>query len=190
MRVLIVTPTFGSFGGLETYVFALGDMAAAHPELEPVVCLKRTAPYQLRPEMHRAMLQSHARVATVGKASSELWEEIRAADLVHAQNFSADVGVMTRLAGRPLLVTVHGHRPVRPPVRVLLGERASRHSVGRWYNSQYTWDTWEPEVKRDRSRRVSLRVPQSVALVPPEARRGFVSAARWIPNKGLETLLE
>lgn len=190
LRVLIVTPAFGTFGGIETFVFDLARALVARDDVDAALCLKRTRGFTMRPEMRRAIDESPARVELVDSGSPALARAIARADLVHSQNFSPDVGALTRLLRTPLVLTVHGHRPPRLPLRARAGHALSGHARARWFNSDFTWHSWEPEGPRPGSEKLPLRSPASLPPRAPADRRGFVFAARWIENKGLETLVE
>jgi glycosyltransferase involved in cell wall biosynthesis len=72
----------------------------------------------------------------------------------------------------------------------LLWRLAAKMADERWYNSQFVWDTWEPDRKRPGSRKVPTVSKLPEGWTPPQQRRGFVFLARWIANKGIDTLVD
>ena len=52
------------------------------------------------------------------------------------------------------------------------------------------WNTWEPHGRRQTSDRLPVVSDLPQGIVPSEGRSGFFFVGRWIPNKGLRTLLE
>lgn len=189
-RVVVVLPVSGELGGIETYALRVANALKAHDDLEAVLGLKRTARFRPRPEFTRAFASSGVETTLVDPGSGELRKLISSATLVHLQNYSPDVAAMALVLRRPLLLTVHGHKNSRQTIRSRAGSLFAGGAVGRWYNSQFTWDSWEAEQRSPTSRRVSMRTRSALKPLPPSERSGFVFAARWVANKGVETLVE
>jgi glycosyltransferase involved in cell wall biosynthesis len=181
----------GELGGIEHYILRVAAALKDEDDLAIELCLKRTARFDPRPEFERAFASAAAPVVMVDPGSWALLRAIWRADLVHMQNYSPDVAAIARVLRRTLVVTVHGHRPTRPPGRVRVGERLARFAVARWYNSDFTWRTWEGNAPRQSSRRISMRPDlDGLGEVPVEDRRGFIFIGRWVANKGIEHLVE
>jgi len=190
MNVLIVSPNFGVFGGCEAFVFRLADELHAHG-INAKICLKRVkGAFALDETMQQYMDQSPVDVVLVDRASAALYREIREADLVHGQNTSIDVSVLSKLLGKPLVLTIHGWLREPWSVRGLLAQAARALSDRRWYNSNFVWEKWEPNGKLPTSGKMPIVSDLPEGIVPPEKRKGFVFAARWIENKGLEVLVQ
>jgi glycosyltransferase involved in cell wall biosynthesis len=187
VRILLVAPTFGAYGGVEAFVFALAATLRADPRFDVRVCFKEAPGFALHADMARAC--AGADVEFCYPRSRPLWRAVRWADLVHAQGASPDVALFALLHDRPLAVTFHNVRPRRPIVRHVAWRLAAASASARWYNSRYVWRSWEPRVRARHSAHVPLcpRLPH--AYVPPEARRGFLFMGRLVAGKGADLLI-
>lgn len=190
MKVLIVSPNFGVFGGCEAFVFRLADELHAHG-IGTRICFKRVkGSFELDDTMKEYIRKCPVETVFVDRASVDLYREIQAAELIHGQNTSIDVAVVAKLLGKPLVLTIHGWLREPWSVRGLLARTAHALSDRRWYNSNFVWDKWEPNEKSRTSGKLPIVSGLPEGAVPVENRKGFVFAARWIENKGLEVLLE
>ena len=190
MNILIVSPSFGTFGGCEAFVFRLAEEIAASRH-DVAICFKRVSgAFALDETLQSYVDASPARITFVDRASQDLYREIRAADVVHCQNPSIDVALLAKWAGTPLVMTLHGWLRQRWTPRGLAARLARWLTDRRWYNSSFVWEKWEPGRKSPTSGKLPIVSNLPTGHVPPDERRGFVFAARWIENKGLEVLLE
>ena len=190
VRVAIVSPTFGGYGGMEAFALALLRQAATRADLDVRLYFKPVRGFALRPELERAMREQGPRIQWVDRASRALWRAVREADVVHAFNASPDVVAAARLAGRPLLVHAINHRVPGASLRQRAWDFCLRRAQRRFYISEFVRRSWEGAATRPGSAVVFpvSELPEGVR--PPAERRGFVFAARWIENKGLEVLVE
>src|SRR5579862_5967686 len=97
MRVLIVSPCFGAFGGIEAFVCALAKELHALPGVNPVVCFKKTAGFRLDALLEKNAAATDVPVVFADRASKELMHLIREADIVHCQNPCVDVALFARM---------------------------------------------------------------------------------------------
>jgi len=191
MNVLIVSPSFGTFGGCEAFVFRLAEELARHDAHRASICFKRVAgDFSLDETLQEYVDASPVPVTFVDRASQALYDEINAADLVHAQNPSIDVALLAKWAGVPLVMTIHGWLRERWTPRGLAARLARWLTDRRWYNSDFVWRKWEPRRRSPTSGKLPIVSDLPTGVVPPDERTGFAFAARWIENKGLEVLLE
>jgi glycosyltransferase involved in cell wall biosynthesis len=189
MNVLIASPSFGTFGGLEAFIFTLADELVDHG-IDVTLALKRVAgDFDLAPSLQSHVDGTPATVHFVDRASGDLAALIDAADVVHGQNTSIDVALLARRAGTPLVLTIHGWRRQKWTPRGLLNLWAHRLADRVWYNSDFVWESWEPGRKRPTSGKLPVVSDLPTGTVPVADRSGFVFAARWIENKGLRVLL-
>jgi len=169
-------------------VLAVADAVQRESDFEVKICFKKVAGFSLRPEF-RDML-SNQPVVFVDRAGKDLADAIRWADIVHLQNASPDVVFLSKLLHRPLVLTIHNYMPRPWTLHRFLWRMAARLAVARWYNSNFVWKTWEGSHPRKNSRKVPTTSKLPEGWTPPGDRRGFVFVARWIANKGLETLVD
>jgi glycosyltransferase involved in cell wall biosynthesis len=191
LKIAIVSPSFGKFGGIESFVFALAQTLRKSPEIAGVtIAFKRVGDFELGGLMKKTMEDFGGDSLLVDGWGAELRRVIREADLVHCQNPLADVAVFSALARKPLVQTIHNWR--RRGFRSQVIGRALAYSLARrhWYNSDFVWDSWEPRGRKATSGKPPLLSDLPTGIVPPEQRRGFIFVSRWIPKKGLETLLD
>jgi glycosyltransferase involved in cell wall biosynthesis len=190
MRIAIVAPCFGVLGGIETFICALAKELHSQPAVEVTLCFKKTKHFNFDPLLESTARATGAKVIFVERASRELAAVIRQADIVHCQNPCFDVAVLAKLFGKRLVVTMHSqrHRNLRPRevARMVAWHLADR----RWYNSEFCWNTWDPGRKKHSSARLPVVSSLPTGVVPIAERRGFVFVARWIPNKGIDFLVE
>ena len=186
----MIAPSFGQFGGLEQYMIDVVAAAEGARDVQVSLCFKMTQGFVLGDALRAAMASTTAETAVVRRGSRSLLMHVLRADVVHCQTFSPDVILACRLLGKPLIVTVHGHRGPHTRSLTRLGDKLVGRAGERWYNSDFTWRSWEPGASRPHSRKISLSSPPTAKPVPAEQRRGFIFAARWVPKKGLEDLVD
>jgi glycosyltransferase involved in cell wall biosynthesis len=173
---------------MEAYVLAVAEFLESQPEFLVQIAWKRVRSFRLDPNFEQLIQSSSVRCLFVPRMSISLWSLICWSNVVHAQNAPPDVLVMATLARRPVALTIHNwnqNNSFFSKSRRIASQLASR----RWYNSTFVRNTWEKVATSPTSEVVPTvsRLPHGI--VPPEERRGFVFAARWIANKGLETLI-
>jgi len=190
LRVAIICPTFGGYGGLEAFVLTLMAGLPPTPELEVRLFFKQTVQFELRPELTRAVAPLGPRVQFVKRGSGPLWAAIGWAQVVHGQNPSPDVVFLSKLRRRSLLINVINHRQAGQTWRQRCWDFALRRADRRFYISNFVRRTWEGEKRWPDSHVVFPICELAGDPQPPAARRGFVFAARWIANKGIDTLVE
>lgn len=190
MKVLIVSPSFGTFGGCEAFIFRLADEIVRHGHTV-TLCFKRVdQQFDLDDTLQEYIDATPARVTFVDRASRPLYDAIQKADLVHCQNPSIDVALMAKWVGTPLVMTIHGWLRERWTPRGLAARLARWLTDRRWYNSDFVWRKWEPRRRSPTSGKLPIVSNLPTGVVSPSARKGFVFAARWVENKGLEVLLQ
>jgi len=188
LKVLIVSPCQGGYGGIEAFVLAVAEAVRREPDFEVRICLKRTKGAKVQPDLKK-MLRGED-VLFCDRADLDLVLAIRWADVVHLQNASPDVVFLAKLFRKPLALTIHNYMsPVRNAHR-LLWRLGAKWADERWYNSQFVWQTWEPEGPRAGSRKIPTVSKLPEGWSPPEERSGFAFIGRWIANKGIDTLLD
>lgn len=188
IRVLLVSPSFGAYGGIEAFMLSLAEALAADPRIDVRVCFKRVKNFALEPAF--AEQCRRLSVTFCNRASRDLWRAIGWADLVHSQNASPDVAIAAAVRGKVLAVSVHSVLPRTPILRRWSWRFAAGLADERWFNSRFVWKTWEPEKPRTGSRSVAPLSRPPTATLPPEARAGFVFLGRLVPGKGVDVLLD
>jgi glycosyltransferase involved in cell wall biosynthesis len=189
LKVAIISPCMGRYGGLEGFVLTLGAAIARLPGFKVEVIFKRVGVFEMHGDLEASILESGAEVYFCDRGSRLLWQRIRQADVVHVQNLSPDLIVMARLLSKPTLATVHarstGVKSLHQRVWHVMRKLATR----RFYISEFVRQSWEGSEPKLGSQVVHsiCRLPEAPA--PWEDRRGFAFVSRFIANKGLEQLL-
>jgi len=190
MRILLAAPTFGVYGGIEVFVMTLADWLRRATAYEIRVCFKVVGGCKVVPALDDQCRRLDLKYRFVRRGSSGLLRDIHWADLVHSNTCSPDFALLSKLAGRPLVLTVHnwfrGMRGLRNRVWYL----CNRLADWRTYNSQFVLRTWEPGGPypgSDLIPTVSVLPQRETAL---RDRRGFFFISRLIENKGVDVLVK
>lgn len=189
MKLLIVSPSQGHYGGIEAFVIALASAVEAWPEIELKVCFKLVQNYGLKDDLKTAASVLSSTVQYLKSGDLELVKLVRWADVVHGQNTSPDIIFPSWFLRKKLVLTIHNWRQRKVGLHSILWGLGARLADRRWYNSRFVWNTWEPKEKSEGSDCVPTvcRFPQ--AWCPPAERKGFLFVGRWIENKGIEDLI-
>ncbi len=189
MKVLVLLSCVGTYGGIEAFALALAEYLATVDGIDVRLCLKKTKTHAMTADFERVLKASGIQYRLVSRLSPALALEIRQADIVHAQNAPPDVALLCRVLGKPLVLTIHNWHRRQPRLRASIGRRVAQSAQARLYNSKFVQETWEPQpLPGSQCVPTVSRLPQG--SLPPEARHGFVFISRWVPNKGLEVLVE
>ena len=188
-KVVIVSPCQGAYGGIEAFVLAVAAALRREPDVEVRLCFKRVKGFVLQPSL-KTVLKDEDVIYTDRGADRDLLDSIKWADVIHLQNAPPDVAFFAKLYRTPLVMTIHNYMTNELTLHRRLWRIAAGMATERWYNSQFVWDTWEPEKKRAGSRKVPTVSKLAEGWTPPEQRRGFAFIGRWIANKGIDTLID
>lgn len=190
MKILLAAPTFGVYGGIEVFVMTLADWLRRNTDHEIRVCFKVVKGCEVAPNLESHCASSGSSYEFVRRGSRRLLANIRWADLVHSNTCSADIALLSKLAGRPLVLTIHNWFRGRRGLRNRIWYRCNRLADWRTYNSQFVLRTWEPAGPEPRSTLIPTVSTLPQEDVTPEERRGFFFIARLIDNKGVDVLVK
>jgi glycosyltransferase involved in cell wall biosynthesis len=188
IKLLLVSPCQGSYGGIEAFVLAVAGAVREEPDFQVRVCFKKTVNFALQPAF--AEMLRHEPVTFCDRGGRELSDAIAWADVVHLQNASPDVVAFAKLKRKRLVLTIHNYMRREWSLHRVLWRIAARFADARWYNSQFVWDTWEPHKKGAGSRKIPTTSKLPEGWTPPADRKGLVFVGRWIPNKGIDVLVD
>lgn len=163
IKVLIVLPSMGGYGGMEASSLGLAEAIRRRADFEARICFWREPPFQLQPSA-KMMFDGEEVIYADGIFDRDLAHAMRWADIIHLQAVIPVVAILARLRGKRLIIN-----PARPTHRSLLSRVATALAHERWqHRMPRLRDGWNP----------------------PNERKGFVFAGRWLANKGLDTLLD
>ncbi|AFZ32160.1 glycosyl transferase group 1 [Gloeocapsa sp. PCC 7428] len=191
IKVLIVSPCQGIYGGMEAFVLTLAQSLIQNPALEVRLCFKRVKGFALQDNLQIMCQKSQVPFSFVNKGSITLIQEIAWADIVHGQNTSPDVVLLARLLGKRVVLTIHNYWCKRGwGIYSAIWKVVANFAHLRLYNSNFVWQTWEPHLKSHKSSRVPTVSQLPEGRLAINQRNGFVFLARWIQNKGIEVLVK
>jgi glycosyltransferase involved in cell wall biosynthesis len=189
VKLLIISPSQGHYGGIEAFVIALASAVESWPEIDLQVCFKLVQRLDLRNDLKTAASLLKCPVHYMPSGDLKLLRLTRWADIVHGQNTSPDIIFPARILNKWVVLTIHNWRRRRLGVRSLLWQLGAKLAHRRWYNSRFVWKTWEPGEKANGSDCVPTVCRFPRAWCPPAKRKGFLFVGRWIANKGIEDLV-
>jgi len=190
LRVAIISPTFGAYGGLEAFVLTLAAGLPLESGSDVRIFFKRTAGFRLQPALEVGIESLSNRTSFVNRGSFALIRALAWADVVHAQNPSADTVLGSILLRRPVLMNVINHRLPGRSVGQRLWDYCLRRADRRFYISEFVRQTWEGTTTWPGSEVVFPICRLADGVKVPGQRNGFIFAGRWIANKGVDTLVE
>jgi len=182
----------GRYGGLESFVLTVAAGLARLDGFLVTVVFKEAGAFLLHDDLRQRIREAGCRVIFCTRSSRTLWDAVRRADLVHLQNPCPDVVVMSLLAGKPLLINVINHTQLRGGLHEKLWRACLPLAQRRFYISDFVRRSWERSEQPWHGSRVVFPICELAPLdpLPVTDRFGFVFVARWIENKGLDTLVE
>ncbi|MGO9803439.1 MAG: glycosyltransferase family 4 protein [Steroidobacteraceae bacterium] len=190
MRILLAAPTFGVYGGIEVFVMTLADWLRRSTPHEIRVCFKVVKGCEVAPAVEGECRRLGIECSFVRRGSAGLLRNIRWADLVHGNTCSPDIALLSKVTGRPLVLTVHNWFRGRQGLRNRAWYRCNRLADWRTYNSQFVLRTWEPGGPYPGSDLIPTVSVLPQRATDPQARRGFFFISRLIENKGVDILVK
>ena len=191
IKVLIVSPCQGTYGGMDAFVLTLAKELNNNPAVQVRVCFKRVKGFKLQDNFQIMCEKSQVSFSFIDKGSLALLKEIKWADIVHGQNTSPDVIFLSKLLGKHLVLTIHNYWCIRNfGIYSIIWRLVAKLADARWYNSNFVWQTWEPKSKSKKSSTVPTVSQLPEGRLPISERHGFVFLARWIQNKGIDILVK
>ncbi|MCP9929771.1 glycosyltransferase [Cyanobium sp. AMD-g] len=165
---------------------------AALPGFSIEIVFKKTRLFFLSDDLNRKVAESRLTISFCNRASIALWRAVCRADLVHLQNPCPDVTAMACFARKPLLTNIINHTKHSRGLHAKLWKLCLHLATRRFYISDFVRRSWECARIPWPNSHVVFPVCQLSSLkpLPVEERTGFVFIARWIENKGLDTLIE
>ena len=198
LKILMVTPCLGKFGGIETFCLTLVE-DLIHRGASIRLLRKKVAEFQddgsiqrNENEIRSSWTEEESKRFTsqfVTPRDSLIKTAIQESDLVHLHNPMVEGVWHAKKFNKPCVMTIYNWRRTGIHPRLLAWRWAVSQADRRWYISEFVWDSWEKK-RREGSARLPVvsRMPQGET--PPDKRKGFLFIGRWIPNKGIRILLE
>jgi len=198
MRILMLAPCLGKFGGIETFCLTLiEDLLARGASVRLLrKKVKGFAPdgsiEKTESEIRETLSideQNRFQSEFVERTSTSLKRAFDDCDLVHLHNPSVEGIWMAKRRNLPSAMTIYNWRRRGLHPRLLAWNWAVRSADRRWYISEFVWNSWE-KTRRKGSARLPVVSRMPSGEIPANQRKGFLFLGRWIPNKGLRILIE
>jgi glycosyltransferase involved in cell wall biosynthesis len=187
-KLLIIGSSQGVYGGIEAFMMAISNEAKKWSEFEVKLCFK-LKDLNYDHILEKSANENASSVHFVKKNSLSLYKLVLWADVLHVQNMPPDIVYSAFLLRRKIFLTIHNRKFSNKSILQYLWVFASKMATKRWYNSNFVWNSWEPNLKKENSACIPTVCNLSSTEVPSEKRKGFVFAGRWIENKGIEELI-
>lgn len=198
IRVLMLAPCLGKFGGIETFCIALiEDLLKRGASIR--LLRKKVAGFDLdgsiessEEEICKTWKQEERErfeSLFINRSDPLLRKAFDSCDLVHLHNPLAEGVWMAKRRNLPCVITIYNWRRKGIHPRLLAWRWAARNADRRWYISEFVWNTWE-KLRHPNSARLPVvsRMPKETTTA--NQRKGFLFIGRWVPNKGIRILLE
>lgn len=190
-KVLIVGSTQGVYGGIEAFMLSVASYLQKTGKFEVRVCFKLVKGFTWDEKLKRMAIDAcGSDVFFVGRASLELLKHIYWADVLHVQNMPPDIVISGFISSKKIFLTIHNWKRRDLGFHSLVWRVCYELADRRWFNSNFVWNSYEPQVKSQKSACVPTVCNLMPAYLEPNSRKGFIFVGRWIENKGLEELLE
>lgn len=198
IRILMLAPCLGKFGGIETFCLTLiEDLVNRGATVQ--LLRKRVKGFNSDGSIENSeneireswtMNESERfKSEFVNRYDRRVKKHFENCDLVHLHNPLAEGVWIAKRRKIPCVMTIYNWRRQGFHPRLLAWSWAVRIADRRWYISEFVWDSWESKRISDSARLpVVSRMPSKE--IPCENRRGFLFVGRWIPNKGVRLLLK
>ena len=198
VRTLFVAPCLGRFGGIEAFCHALAE-EILRCGAKVTILRKRVSGFSANGSIESQEQELREKLGVeladrlvtefVSARSPRLLAEVWKADLVHVHNPLVEIIVTAKILRKPCVTTIYNWRRRNLHWRTLGWAAGARLADRRWYISEFVWDSWE-QHRRTGSARLPVVSRMPAGRISPNRRKGFLFLGRWIPNKGLRTLLE
>ena len=198
IKILMLAPCLGKFGGIETFCLALTeDLVRKGASVR--LLRKKVAKFENdgsirrnENEIRSSWTKSESKrfiSQFISPKDSIIKKAIQECDLVHLHNPVVEGVWHAKKFNKPCVMTIYNWRRKGIHPRLLAWRWAVNQADRRWYISEFVWDSWEKNRRRGSARLpVVSRMPQKETS--PGKRKGFLFIGRWIPNKGIRILIE
>ena len=198
VKIVMLAPCLGKFGGIETFCLTLIEDLIRKGAVVSLL-RKKVSGFQddqsiLKNENEIRSSwtdEENKRFSTqwVKPRNAEIKNAIQDCDLVHLHNPMVDGVWHAKKFSKPCVMTVYNWRRRGFNPRLWCWNWAVGQADRRWYISEFVWDSWEKERRKNSARLpVVSRMPHEETSM--KKRKGFLFIGRWVPNKGIRILLE
>jgi glycosyltransferase involved in cell wall biosynthesis len=198
LRVLMLAPCLGKFGGIETFCLTLIEDLIRKGTVVRLLRKKVTgfqddqSILKNECEIRSSWTEEEGKRFTsqwVTPRDAEIKNAIQDCDLVHLHNPMVEGIWYSKKFSKPCVMTIYNWRRRGIHPRLWAWNWAVGQADRRWYISEFVWNSWEKKRKKNSARLpVVSRMPQEETST--KKRKGFLFIGRWVPNKGIRILIE
>jgi glycosyltransferase involved in cell wall biosynthesis len=198
VKILMLAPCLGKFGGIETFCLTLSDDLIKRGAIVSLL-RKKVKGYLSDGSIEKSEREicsawtddEKKRFSSfyVSPRSKQIRHSILNCDLVHLHNPMVEGVCWAKTERKPCVMTIYNWRRKGVHPRLLLWKWAVANADRRWYISEFVWNSWETKRRAGSNRLpVVSRMPDIECAI--EKRKGFLFIGRFIPNKGIRILLQ
>ena len=198
VKILMLAPCLGKFGGIETFCLTLADDLVKRGATVHLM-RKKVNGFHLDGSIEKnedeissnwsSKIKEHYSSQYVNPKDSKIHQAIKNFDLIHLHNPMLEGIWWAKKEKKPCVMTVYNWRRRGLSPRLLAWTWAVRNADRRWYISEFVWNTWE-KVRRQGSQRLPVVSKMPQGECPIHKRKGFLFIGRFVPNKGIRLLLD
>ena len=190
MKVLLISNSFGAYGGMEAFLIQLARFLKGQPRMQVRIVFRllhgKTEQSSLSDSLEKNGLSADFIKDT--DSFFALLPYARWADIVHAQNPSPYLIYPARLLRKKIFLTIHNQFSPHSFWKDFIHQHCRKIVNDYRYNSQFVQRTWE---KNPLSSRVVFTASEiDCAWADFAERRGFICISRLIEGKGVGTLIK
>lgn len=188
LRLLIVSPTGGRLGGVEAFSIEIARQVHEDPGFEVRLVFRLQKGWTIQPEFQKWLATEHPFPTKIyARPTLRILADLAWSEIVNCHFPLIDVAIPTRLLRRKLFLSIENRRL---PVHNFLHRIGMACAHRRWYISDFVRRTWEGDRRMSDSSVVPAVSDLPTQTVPIDHREGFILIARWVPQKGLEELID
>jgi glycosyltransferase involved in cell wall biosynthesis len=187
-RILMVAPTCGTYGGIETFTAVIAQEVMASGEFDLRIVFRLRSGFTRQPNFDQG-LADHGITWRVmeGGLDTQYFKDLLWADIINCHFPLIYATLPALILRKKLVVTIENKKH---PFHGFLYHKPLSMAHARWYISSFVADTWGDDLKNPESKIIPAVSDLPNRWVDPAERHGFFFIARWIPGKGLEQLVD
>lgn len=183
----MVAPSDGGFGGVEVYTAAIARDVLDSDSCEVRVVYRVPRSLPILDSLEQGLAKFAISWRTTRMLDIQYLRDLIWADVIHCHFPVVYATYPARLLRKTLIITMEAKRKPPHGRRFLWGLKLAH---AQWYISKFVAETWGVTSFNENRRIVPATSDLPDAYVAPALRTGFFFIARWIPEKGLEQLVE
>lgn len=183
----MVAPSPGKYGGIEAFTASIARETLDSGDVDVRLVFRLRKGGVLTTNFTDGIAAHRVNWRMMSGLDFQYLKDLLWADVVNCHFPLIYATYPARLLGKKLVVTVENRRFASHGWPFWIGLRLAH---ARWYISSFVGSTWEGDSPWEGSSIIPAVSKLPETYVEPSLRKGFFFIARWVPEKGLEQLLE